>query len=190
MRERGVYGHNCAKRFWVSPESSDMYQGWPWGASQLNWQIIRYADLLLYKAEALIELGGKGLDEARQLINRVRTRAMNSEYVKDFNDPSRPAANYKIGLYPASGWNQDYARKALRTEMRLEKALEGERFFDLVRWGIARETMTAYFKAEKDTRIYYKDAKFDAGEEYYPIPVAQYNFSLGLYTQNPGYPAF
>lgn len=189
VRDRGVYGHNCAKRFWVSPESSDMYQGWPWGASQLNWQIIRYADLLLYKAEALIELG-ENLDEARNLINRVRERAMKSAYVKDFNDPSKDAANYKIGLYPASMWNQEYARKALRTEMRLEKALEGERYFDLVRWGIAKETMTAYFEAEKDTRIYYQNATFKSGEEYYPIPVAQYNFSLGKYTQNPGYPAF
>lgn len=189
VRDRGVYGHNCAKRFWVSPESSDMYQGWPWGASQLNWQIIRYADLLLYKAEALIELGDD-LDEAREIINRIRERAMNSAYVKDFNDPSKNAANYKIGLYPATGWTQDYARKALRTEMRLEKALEGERYFDLVRWGIAKETMTAYFNAEKSKRIYYQDATFDNGEEYYPIPVAQYNFSLGKYVQNPGYPAF
>ena len=189
VRDRGVYGHNCAKRFWISPESPDMIQGWPWGASELNWQIIRYADLLLYKAEALIELG-EDLETARQLINRVRQRAQNSEYVKDFNDPTKNAANYKIGLYPAEGWTQDYARKALRTEMRLEKALEGERFFDLVRWGIAQDVMTRYFEAEKDQRVYYQVAKFDAGEEYFPIPVAQYNFSLGRYTQNPGYPAF
>ncbi|MGM9811460.1 MAG: RagB/SusD family nutrient uptake outer membrane protein, partial [Muribaculaceae bacterium] len=141
VRDRGVYGHNCAKRFWVSPESSDMFQGWPWGASHLNWQIIRYADLLLYKAEALIEIG-EDLDTARELINRVRQRAMQSQHVKDFNDPEKDAANYKIGLYPASGWTQDYARKALRTEMRLEKALEGERYFDLVRWGIAKDVMT------------------------------------------------
>lgn len=190
VRDRGVYGHNCAKRFWVSPESSDMLQGWPWGASELNWQIIRYADLLLYKAEALIEIGGSGLEQARQLINQVRSRAMNSPYVKDFNNPDKDAANYKIGLYPAAGWTQDYARKALRTEMRLEKALEGERYFDLVRWGIAKDVMTRYFQAEQDNRIYYRGATFDDGEEYYPIPVAQYNFSLGRYTQNPGYPEF
>ena len=189
VRDRGVYGHNCAKRFWVSPESPDMIKGWPWGASELNWQIIRYADLLLYKAEALIELG-EDLETARQLINRVRQRAMDSEYVKDFNNPEKDAANYKIGLYPADGWTQDYARQALRTEMRLEKALEGERFFDLVRWGIAKDVMTRYFEAEKDQRVYYQVAKFDAGEEYFPIPVAQYNFSLGRYTQNYGYPAF
>lgn len=177
VRDRGVYGHNCAKRFWVSPESSDMYQGWPWGASQLNWQIIRYADMLLYKAEALIEIG-EDLEQARNIINRIRQRAKSSAYVKDFNDPSKDAANYKIGLYPAAGWNQEYARKALRTEMRLEKALEGERYFDLVRWGVAKQVMTAYFNAEKDNRIYYQDTKFDDGEEYYPIPVAQYNFSF------------
>ena len=78
VRDRGVYGHNCAKRFWISPESPDIVSGWPWGASGLNWQIIRYADLLLYKAEALIEIG-EDLESARQLINRVRQRAMDSQ---------------------------------------------------------------------------------------------------------------
>lgn len=190
VRNSDVYGYNNTKRFWLSPESKDAEQGWPWGASALNWQIIRYADLLLYKAEALIELGGSGLEEARTLINRVRARAMNSSYVKDFNDPSKDAANYKIGLYPAAGWTQDYARQALRTEMRLEKAMEGERFFDLVRWGIAKETMNNFFAAEKDNRIYYQNVSFETGEEYFPIPVAQYNFSGGIYVQNPGYPEF
>ena len=190
MRNSDTYGYNNTKRFWLSPESPDAQQGWPWGASALNWQLIRYADLLLYKAEALIELGGNGLDEARNLINRVRARAMNSRYVRDFNDPSKDAANYKIGLYPATGWTQDYARKALRTEMRLEKAMEGERFYDLVRWGIAKETMNNYFAAERDNRMYYQNASFETGEEYFAIPTAQYNFSGGKYTQNPGYPAF
>lgn len=190
VRNSDTYGYNNTKRFWLSPESPDATQGWPWGASALNWQLIRYADLLLYKAETLIEIGGSGLEEARTLINRVRTRAMNSDYVKDFYDQTKDAANYKIGLYPASVWNQDYARQALRTEMRLEKAMEGERFFDLVRWGIAKETMNNYFAAEKDNRIYYQNASFETGEEYFPVPVAQYNFSGGIYVQNPGYPSF
>lgn len=190
VRNSDTYGYNNTKRFWLSPESPDAQQGWPWGASALNWQLIRYADLLLYKAEALIEIGGNGLEEARQLINRVRSRAMNSKYVKDFNDPSKDAAHYKIGLYPAAGWTQDYARKALRTEMRLEKAMEGERFYDLVRWGIAKETMNNYFAAERDNRMYYQGASFETGEEYFAIPTAQYNFSGGIYVQNPGYPAF
>ena len=190
VRNSDTYGYNNTKRFWLSPESPDAQQGWPWGASSLNWQLIRYADLLLYKAEALIEIGGNGLEDARQLINRVRSRAMNSNYVKDFYDPSKDAAHYKIGLYPAAGWTQDYARKALRTEMRLEKAMEGERFYDLVRWGIAKETMNNYFAAERDNRLYYQSASFETGEEYFAIPTAQYNFSGGKYVQNPGYPGF
>jgi hypothetical protein len=190
VRDRGTYGHNCIKRFWVSPESGDMYQGWPWGASSLNWQIIRTADLYLWKAEALIEIG-TDLETARNIINTIRQRAMNSPRVKDFNDSSKDAANYNIGLYPASGWTQDYARKALRTETRLEKAFEGERYFDLVRWGIAGDVMTKYIDNEKDNRTYYNNAAFTAQkDEYYPIPTNQYNFSGGIYTQNPGYPSF
>ena len=191
VRNSDTYGFNNTKRFWLSPESDDANHGWPWGASALNWQIIRYADLLLYKAEALIELGGAdNLADARTLINRVRERAQKSAYVKDFKDPTKNAANYKIGLYPEAGWTQDYAREALHTEMRLEKAMEGERFYDLVRWGIAKEVMNNYFKAEKDNRIYYQNASFEDGEEYFPVPVAQYNFSGGIYVQNPGYPSF
>lgn len=192
VRDKETYGYNCAKRFWVSPESSDMFNGWPWGASQLNWQIIRYADILLWKAEALIELNeGNGLETARDLINQIRNRARNSAYVKDFNDPSKYAANYLVNPYPADGWNQDYARQALRWETRLEKALEGERFFDLVRWGIVETTMNKYIAAESDNRIYYANAHFTGGkDEYYPVPNNQYGFSGGKYVQNPGYAPF
>ena len=192
VRDKDTYGYNCAKRFWVSPESSDMFNGWPWGASQLNWQIIRYADILLWKAEALIELNeGNGLETARDLINQIRNRARNSAYVKDFNDHSKYAANYLVNPYPADVWNQDYARQALRWETRLEKALEGERFFDLVRWGIVETTMNKYITAESDNRIYYANAHFTGGkDEYYPVPNNQYGFSGGKYVQNPGYAPF
>lgn len=192
VRDKETYGYNCVKRFWVSPESSDMFKGWPWGASQLNWQIIRYVDILLWKAEALIEINeGNGLDTARDLINQIRNRAKNSAYVKDFKNGSKYAANYLINPYTATGWNQEYARKALRWETRLEKALEGERFFDLVRWGIAETTMNSYIGVEKDNRIYYAKAHFTSGkDEFYPIPNNQYGFSGGKYVQNPGYAAF
>lgn len=190
VRDQGTYGYNCNKRFWVSPESPDMFEGWPWGASQLNWQIIRYADILLWKAEALIEIG-TDMETARGLINDIRKRAKDSEYVRDFNDNTKYAANYKIELYPAIGWTQDYARKALQFESRLEKAMEGERFFDLVRWGIAKDVMNKYFSGEKSKRVYYANSTFQSGrDEYYPISNNQYNFSEGLYIQNPGYGQF
>lgn len=191
VRDQATYGYHCSKRFFVSPESSEMYKGWPWGASALNWNIIRYSNVLLWKAEALIELN-QNLDEARELINQVRRRAANPAYwVKDFNNPTAYAANYRIAEYPAAGWTQDYARKALRFETRLETAMEGERFFDLVRWGIAAETMNAYFQREKSTRAYYVNSKFTPGkDEYFPITNQQNIFSGGRYTQNPGYASF
>lgn len=191
VRDQGTYGYHCTKRFFVSPESKEMYGAWPWGASALNWNIIRYSSVLLWKAEALIELG-TDLEQARQLINKIRSRAANKEYwVRDFKDNKKYAANYVIGLYPAAGWTQDYARKALRFETRLETAMEGERFFDLVRWGIAAETMNAYFAHERATRVYYVNSKFTAGrDEYFPISNTQYNLSNGAYTQNPGYGSF
>lgn len=190
VRDKATYGYNCTKRFWVSPESPDMIQGWPWGASGMNWQIIRYADVLLWKAEALIEIGSD-LNTARNLINQVRQRAKNSSYVKDFTDKNKNAANYTIGLYPTDNWTQDYARKALRTEMRLETAMEGERFFDLVRWGISSQVMNNFLTVEKNKRIYYANSKFTKGkDEYLAIPNNQYGFSGGLYVQNSGYASF
>ena len=64
-------------------------RGWPWGASHLNWQIIRYADVLLWKAEALSRDWTKLPDwkKTRKIINRIRLRAKNSPYVKDFKHP-------------------------------------------------------------------------------------------------------
>ena len=69
--------------------------------------------------------------------------------------------------------------------------MEGERFFDLVRWGVAADYMNSYIQKEQNDRVYYKGAHFTAGkDEYLPIPLAQYNFSEGTYVQNPGYGDF
>ncbi|WP_106831270.1 RagB/SusD family nutrient uptake outer membrane protein [Parabacteroides pacaensis] len=191
-REPATYGYYGCKKFLLSPESPYMVKGWPWGGSALNFQIIRYADVLLWKAEALIELGR--YNEALPLINTVRERAKNSRYVLAWNNTSDTdyAAAYKIEPYQPGvncTWTQEYARQALRFERKLELAMEGERFFDLVRWGIADKVLNdEYFAKEKEVRDYLKNAKFVKGrDEYFPIPQAQINFSGGLYKQNPGY---
>jgi hypothetical protein len=156
----------------------------PHSASGLNYQYIRFSEVLLWKAEALIESGGD-LNEARQLINRVRQRAMNSTYVQKL-DGSGDAANYNISLYPGSGWTQDYARKALRFERRLELAMEGHRYYDLVRWGVVEEVMNDYFSVEvtRAPHLENEDLTFPAGEEYLPIPQEEIDLAPELYTQN------
>ncbi|RXF70559.1 RagB/SusD family nutrient uptake outer membrane protein [Arcticibacter tournemirensis] len=191
-REPATYGYYANKKALVSPESPSMVKGFPWGGSALNFCIIRYPDVLLWKAEALIELGRQ--TEAVSLINEIRTRAKNSKYVLAWNNTSSTdyAARYTITNYQPGvncNWTQDYARKALRFERKLEFAMEGERFFDLVRWGIAEQVLNEeYFSKEKSLRTYLQNAKFVKGrDEYFPIPQNQINFSGGLYQQNPGY---
>lgn len=190
-REPATYGYYSCKKFLVSPESPYLVKGWPWGGSALNFHIIRYPDVLLWKAEALIELARQ--DEAVDLINSIRERAKESQYVLawDNSGPTDYAANYNIELYQPGvncTWTQDFARKALRFERKLELAMEGERFFDLVRWGVADEVLNGYFSKEEALRTYLQDAEFvKERDEYFPIPQAQINFSGGLYQQNYGY---
>jgi hypothetical protein len=76
----------------------------------------------------------------------------------------------------------------LQWERRLEFATEGDRFFDLVRWGIAEPTLNAYINIEKGRRSFLNTAKFTAGrDEYLPVPQSEIQFTNGLYKQNPGY---
>src|SRR5665648_4696 len=191
-REPATYGLYGTKKFLVSTDSPYLVKGWPWGGSSLNYQVIRYADVLLWKAEALIELGRQ--TEALPLINAVRNRAKNSKYVLAWNNssPTDYAANYTINGYQDGvncTWNQAFARKALHFERKLELAMEGERFFDLVRWGVADQVLNnEYFAKEKTIRQFLQNAQFVTGrDEYFPIPQNQINYSAGLYKQNPGY---
>ncbi|MBD0287996.1 MAG: RagB/SusD family nutrient uptake outer membrane protein, partial [Flavisolibacter sp.] len=102
-----------------------------------------------------------------------------------------PPSNYKISEYVPGvniTWTQANARKALQWERRLEFAMESPRFFDLVRWGIAAETLNAYLAKEKTRRAFLGSAQFTKGrDEYYPIPQREIDFTKGLYQQNPGY---
>lgn len=182
-RAYDVYGEYSGKKCLIDPSSPDMVQGFPWGASPLNFCLIRYADIILLKAEALIEQN-KNLDEARTLINSIRQKAARSV------DPSYTPvdcnpmiASYNVGLYPASGWSQDYARRAVRMERRLELAMEGQRWFDLVRWGIAVETMTEYYRTESQLRPYYESASISSDNIFFPIPLSETENSGGLYEE-------
>lgn len=177
-----LYGQYSGKKPYPSPESPYVKPGIvPWGASSLNTILIRYADVMLMKAEALIEQN-KDLEEARGLINEIRRKANRSvDAAYEPVDCNPMVANYSVSEYPATGWNQDYARKAVRMERRLELAMEGLRWFDLVRWGIVVETMNAYYASESKVRSYYKGANLSTDEIYFPIPVNQVDNAGDLY---------
>lgn len=180
-RAYDVYGEYSGKKGLIDPSSPDMVQGFPWGASGLNFNLIRYADILLLKAEAEVELN-QNLDDARALVNQVRQKAersVDASYSPVDLDPNK--AFYVVGLYPAAGWTQDYARKAVRMERRLELAMEGNRWFDLVRWGDVVSTVNNYMKSEAKLRSYYDGASLTSEEVYLPVPVSEVDNAHGLY---------
>ncbi|MFC5044146.1 RagB/SusD family nutrient uptake outer membrane protein [Aquimarina hainanensis] len=150
----------------------------------INTPLIRYADVLLWRAEIHADEGQ--LTEAMNLVNMIRARAANPEgFVK--NEGGTPAANYVISEY-TSFPDRDYAIKAVRFERRLELASEGHRFFDMVRWGIASQVLNEYVSEEATKRVYLNGASFTSGKnEYYPIPLDAINAAKGALKQNPGY---
>ncbi len=182
-RNPGMYGYYSSLKENVDPASEYYVKTGPWYANSKNNIVIRYADVLLMRAEALIEMGD--FTAALPLINQVRTRAKVSTSLISF------ATNLDIQTYQDGvncNWTQDYARQALRWERRLELAMEGSRFFDLVRWGIADEVMNAYYLGEATDHTYYQGAEFEKNKnEYVPVPIQQINFSKGSYEQNYGF---
>ena len=185
VRDPGVYGNFHTMRFQQLATSSSYFKLGPFMGTAKNYDVFRFDDVLLMQAEAYIELGEQ--DKALPIINQVRTRAAASTGRLKKIDGTFPS-NYNAKEYPAIGWTQEYARKALQWERRLEFATEGARFFDLVRWGIAEQTLNAYIAVEKIRRPFLSTAKFTAGrDEYLPIPQSEITFTNGLYKQNPGY---
>jgi len=140
-------------------------------ASDTDFHVIRYADVLLMYAEALNELGNT--DDAYAHLNRVRERAFNN-------------TNYNY-----SGLSQSEFRTVVYLERRLELAFEGKRFFDLVRTGRFVQRMKDHAIIENDLDGV-SDAKLEIGQNvsefraHYPIPQHEIDLSLKL-VQNSGY---
>lgn len=116
-----------------------------------NFRVIRYADVLLMAAEAFNRSATPNDTKAQQYLNLVRARAFGN-------------TNNNIS---ATGTT---LRTAIWDERRLELAMEGERFFDLVRTGQAASKITG----------------FQTGKhEVFPIP--QLEIDISVLTQNSGY---
>jgi len=104
-----------------------------------------------------------------------------------------PAANYKVEPYPTDFASKDFAMKAIKEEDRMEFAMEGMRFFDLVRWGDAATVLNNYLPVEGTQISALAGKKFTAGQhEIWPVPQQQIDMSVDatgkkVLTQNPGY---
>ncbi|PZR24374.1 MAG: RagB/SusD family nutrient uptake outer membrane protein [Citrobacter freundii] len=183
-----IYGYFSTLKETVAPDDPSFQKVPPFMSSSKNYDILRLDDVQLWKAEVLIQLNRQ--DEALPLINAIRTRAQNSTNRLKYANGTY-YSSYKIDTYKPGvncTWTKDFAWKALVWERRLEFAMEGNRFFDLVRWGIAAEYLNNYFASESAKRAYLKDAKFKKNrDEYMPIPLAQMNYSRGVYKQNTGW---
>lgn len=188
-RTPNTYGYYTSLKEVPQRSSGETFNG-SWQAFAMNDYIFRYTDVMLMRAEALVELDE--LTEARSIINDIRTRAANSiskhiGYAAEFCE----IANYPQTYFAT----KESARRCLRWERRLEMAMENGRYFDLRRWGIASQTLNAYFATEKNVSYdgqsyaqYYNDAHYTPGKnEFYPVPYNQLYYVPGLYVQNKGY---
>lgn len=188
-RTPNTYGYYTSMKEAPQRSKGETFNG-PWQAFAMNDYVFRYTDVMLMRAEALVELNR--LSEAGTIINDIRQRAANSVS----KHIAYAADQCQIALYPSSYFqDKETARKCLRWERRLELAMENGRYFDLKRWGIASETLNAYFQTESRSVYegqsyaqYYTNAYYTAGKnEFYPIPYNQLYYIPGLYTQNKGY---
>jgi starch-binding outer membrane protein, SusD/RagB family len=206
IRNPGADGHFSPKKnvFALSQKASFTDQGSAyWGPTQLtanNVNLIRFADVILWAAECAVDAGD--LAAATTYVNQIRTRAgntsgwvyKNSDYdaaTASYKTQTTAADSYKIGLYPTFA-DKATALKAVQMERRLEMAMEGQRFFDLGRYGIADVVLNAYNGREKAARTYRVNSVFTKGKnEYQPIPQIEIDNLNSDGTirlkQNPGY---
>lgn len=195
IREQNSAGPYNQKKYLIHKSQLDKYSYN--GIAKFNamsYNIIRYAAVLLWAAEVEVEIGDP--ETARGYVNMIRKRARDGNYVTLGPDPfgtGIPAANYQIDIYlePWTGQSKEWMRKRVRFEERIEFGLEGHYFFDLVRWGIAEETLNKYFVTEQTKIAYLNGVNFKKDNSYFPIPLSEiqtsYKDGEPTLIQNPGY---
>ncbi|MFC2138221.1 RagB/SusD family nutrient uptake outer membrane protein [Bacteroidota bacterium] len=152
------------KKFELSREQFAGAPGHGWQKSPYNTILLRYADVYLMAAEAAIMLNNN--DKALQYINQVRTRA-------------RMSGN---GTVPAD-LTGTVTIEQLISERRKELALEGHRFFDLVRWKLAESVLKDTYTPGESFPIRFESPKND----FLPLPQREIITNQGALTQHDGW---
>jgi hypothetical protein len=157
---------------------------WTSGYTANGYRMIRYADVLLLKAECEVWTGSDDLGLGE--VNAVRSRAANPNgFVKEA-DGLTLAANYVIGLYPAFP-DALFALKAIKFERKLELGQEGHRYYDLQRWNNVLSELNRILEFEKTMpwgNFHYGRAVVGPEDVNYPIPQRQIDLSNGNLHQN------
>lgn len=148
--------------------------------SNVNWYILRYADVLLIYAEALNEWKGQPTEAAYKAVNRVRRRG----FGLPMESPST-VADLSEGLS-----SEDF-RTAVRKERAYELAFEGHRRLDLVRWGIYKTTIQETAKKLSQWWISEGEVNYVARryteDKHSLFPIPQRDMDLTNFKQNPGW---
>lgn len=145
--------------------------------SNVNWYVLRYADVLLLYAEALNEWKGGPTNEAYAAVNKVRRRAYG-------NPSSTTVCDLQTGL------DQETFRQAVRDERKYELAFEGHRRLDLVRWGIYYETIQQTYRDQLNwwASANYVVQKYTVKGKHELMPIPQREMDLCTkFEQNPGW---
>jgi hypothetical protein len=154
--------------------------------------VIRFADVLLWAAELEVRVNND-LVAAKDFVNQVRGRMLDTDGWVLNETETDFAANYKIGLYTSFA-NAGEALDAILMERTLELGLEGHRFYDIIRFGdeyIDKE-LQGFFEFQGEQTSYLKGARFEKGvDEFVPfsqtaIINSQVN-GVPTLVQNPGY---
>ena len=197
IRDQAYAGPYTGKKwmYYLSEESSSTHSTNKRSVNN-NYRLLKLSHVILWLAECEVELGN--LTAAETYVNMIRNRAKKGS-VQD------PTIAYKVDLYPAGTFaanGMGFARNAVYTESRLEFAMEGHRFFDLVRWGIAEKFLNKYVQEEAvpgtepsgrkfNKRTYLVGKVFTSKNNYFPLPQDEILNSQKdgkpTLVQNPGY---
>jgi hypothetical protein len=186
MRDQSFGGPYSPKKQVYKKSQEGIYTevgNWTSGYTANGYRMIRFADVILLKAECEAWTGTDDLGLGE--VNAVRSRAANPDgFVKEADEVT-PAANYVIGLYPAFP-DTRFAKKAIKFERKLELGQEGHRYYDLQRWNMVNTELSRILSFEKTMPwgYSYRGAAVGPEDVNYPLPQRPIDQSQGRLVQN------